>query len=248
MMANGVSPELALVDSELAALLRATLPDPGDCLAPRREPAVAAADASRRSLATVSCSSPANPVAFVGSVSTVQCAQGRDQSRRPVRREWRRTKRVTALLVLLGIAGLPFFAFRSPAYPRLEGSSPAAAPRNERVRSSAQASPSPVVALSGGPGVEKPSDAHRRVLSWPKAKKATLYNVVFISGKKRVDRWVRGTSTMVRTAGPGRQPSASRLRVYRWYVYPLYGAHENVRFGKLLAHGSIRLPQAALGK
>lgn len=39
---QGITPELALVDSGLAAAARAFLPNPGDCLAPRPRPAAAA--------------------------------------------------------------------------------------------------------------------------------------------------------------------------------------------------------------
>jgi hypothetical protein len=251
-MAKEFSPELALVDPELAALLRASLPDPSDCLARRPcEPAPVVATVSVARAVPDAEADPIAPVAAPvarGGVAPTGPAQDRRTPvphRRPAFLGWRRVKRTASVLVLLGIVGLPFVAFGSPDYPGFEDSSAPTSAGTEREPSPSQL-PASKVGMFAGPRVEQLTDRRRRVLSWPEVRKATLYNVVFVSGKRRVDRWVTGTSTTVRTRATGQRPSAVPLLVYRWYVYPLYREHGGVRFGKLLAQGSIRLPQDAL--
>lgn len=239
-MANHFSPELALVDPELAAALRASLPDPPDCLAPRPAPRVLVA-APVPSAAAVPRAVPVTPVA-----TTVAHAAPRRPSESWSRERgsrWRRVRRATFAVVVVGLVGLPFVAFGSPEYPRLEGPRSPAAVGPDRGNAARQLPPSRIE--FSGRQVERKSDARRRVLEWPTARKASLYNVVFVAGKQRVDRWVNGTSLAIATT-PNRRSSGGRLLVYRWYVYPLYRQHAGFRFGKLLSQGTIRLPRGVL--
>ena len=247
-MANHFSPELALVDPALAAALRASLPDPPNCLAPRPAPPVLVT-APITPPAPVPRAAPAPPAPAAPARATV--ARAPAPAPRPVAmhrsREagsrWGRVRRATFAIVVVGLVGLPFVAFGSPEYPRLEGPRSPAAAGPEPGNAARQLPPSRIE--FSGRKVERSSDARRRVLEWPTVRKASLYNVVFVAGKQRVDRWVNGTSLAIATT-PNRRSSGGRLLVYRWYVYPLYRQHAGFRFGKLLSQGTIRLPRGVL--
>ena len=81
-------------------------------------------------------------------------------------------------------------------------------------------------------------------LSWRDVRDADLYNVVFMHGQQRVDRWVTGTRLAFATrAGAGAE---GRPLDYRWYVYPLFRQGKGYRYGPLLARGEVRLEERVL--
>ena len=81
-------------------------------------------------------------------------------------------------------------------------------------------------------------------LSWRDVRDADLYNVVFMHGQQRVDRWVKGTRLAFATrAGAGAE---GRQLDYRWYVYPLFRQGKGYRYGPLLARGEVRLEERVL--
>ncbi len=81
-------------------------------------------------------------------------------------------------------------------------------------------------------------------LSWRDVRDADLYNVVFMHGQQRVDRWVKGTRLAFATrAGAGAE---GRPLDYRWYVYPLFRQGKGYRYGPLLARGEVRLEERVL--
>lgn len=240
-MADRFSPEIALVDPDLASELRTLLPDPDDCLARgnedaavlAREPAITSMPVevavvprftdlpapARSNESSVAGASPtAQPVTAASRVSapSLRLSPSETKSRGRASRPRRPgIVRLALRLVTLAALVIPFLAFLSTDSPSTLAPGTAAPAADER-------------AVDGD-----------RLLEWPAASGASLYNVVFVGGQKRVDRWVKSTSM---TLPPAPASEARRAVSYRWYVYPVYGEQEGVGFGKLLAQGTIRLP------
>jgi hypothetical protein len=245
-MAERFSPELALVDPDLASALRNSLPDAEDCLVRSdedadivREPTIAVSPAPEEPLAParlVPAASPA-PVASAEMHAKVEPEGLRSGRPRLRLRRW------ALAVVALGILAVPFLAFRSPDFPSKPAGTPPGRANTEKALGHVAG---PSTGSASGRKVETAADTRYRVLDWPKVRDADLYNVVFVSGGKRVDRWVKGTFTKVPLSVSGGK-GARRLVVYRWYVYPLYRGRQGIRFGKLLAQGAIRVPKGALG-
>lgn len=252
-MVDRFSPELALVDRDLAAVLRGSLPDPGDCLAPRRAKTAVAIPVARGP--TVSVPPALERVdAPVGAATaalrpapSVESASTEPQSVRP-RRGWRRIRRSALVLLTLGIVALPFVAFRSPEYPRAQGLTPSGNAGEEALPPNLSTKlPGSSMGHPAGRRIEETEDARERVLGWRHVPKADLYNVVFVSGRQRIDRWVTGTSITLPIAAVRASRTGPRI-VYRWYVYPIYRKQQGVRFGKLIAQGSLRLPKGSFAR
>ena len=127
-----------------------------------------------------------------------------------------------------------------------KGSSPSAASTSRRGRTQSRRSTRASVQRPRAAVEHSATRAH--VVGWSEVRTADLYNVVFVNGKRRVDRWVKGTSITLQSTAPGSSKSTARPLAYRWYVYPLFREGKAYRFGKLVAHGSIRLPSSSLAQ
>ena len=187
-----LSPELALVDRELAARARAALPDPPDCL-------------SRSHFGDRSGASAAVP-------TVVRPAARRGPGRRRV---VGRTPVVASWIVFAAFVGSSLLAF----IPLGESARPVFA--------------GPAPAASGDPG------GSTRLLRWVADPRADAYNVILITGARRQDRWVKGTSVRLEVR-PNDRGSSSE-----WFVYPVYSEAGVSRFGPIAARGSIEKGSAS---
>ena len=72
-------------------------------------------------------------------------------------------------------------------------------------------------------------------LRWRPVPGAVFYNVILWRGDSRVrDFWPDRTSVRI-------QPGSLAPGVYRWFVYPSVGTGTESRFGRLAAHGLLKL-------
>jgi hypothetical protein len=152
-----ISPELALVDPELAAEARAALPEPRPFVRPRPVERPTAVE-------------PPGPVGRTGAIEQPGAIEGPAAARRPPRRS--RRKRVAGLLALAGalvvaasLAAVMLDQRRAEPEPTLR---------------SAQAPPPPAVRPPAA-AQKLPAD---RVFSWAPAKGALYYRVEFFRNGK----------------------------------------------------------------
>jgi len=130
-------------------------------------------------------------------------------------------------------------------------SDPPAGPNAAALKKAKAAAAARVARQRAAEKAKKPVTAARPVqtgalqpLSWRDVRDADLYNVVFMHGQQRVDRWVKGTRLAFATrAGAGAE---GRPLDYRWYVYPLFRQGKGYRYGPLLARGEVRLEERVL--
>jgi hypothetical protein len=219
---GNLTPELALVDPSLAEAARACLPWPGDCLAPR--PRVRTLPATDVQLVDV-----------VGPGDEVARASRwrRGGARRPaVAASW------LVVAALVGSSLLAFVSSSSPSMPRIVSSDnpppsktrPAPAARCARVirRNAASTAGTALVRSTG-----------RIVIRWPSDRRAAYYNVVLLRGGTRVDLWPAKNVATYSPPQAVRIESGSNDLRYRWFVYPGYRSKGAVRFGPVLASGTV---------
>ncbi len=79
-------------------------------------------------------------------------------------------------------------------------------------------------------------------IGWQRARRASFYNVVLTGNGKRVNVW---PSTNTLSLGAAGSSSRATARVapgtYSWFVYPGFRENGAVRYGPLLAHGTVRV-------
>jgi hypothetical protein len=201
MMDPPISPELALVDADIA---RTTAEERTQGLS--AEPSASGAAAAR--------------------IST------RDAVATRVPPNGRRRRRVliaalaALLAVLVATAALLSFGWHSAA-PPASSTNAATPPHKPKARSlprTHRAVPTPQRDVT---------------ISWPAAKRADVYNLVLLRGRKRIDLWpVKNTAKISTSTGNTRLATGT----YRWYVYAGARTGKRVRYGALLAHGTVRIP------
>jgi hypothetical protein len=90
----------------------------------------------------------------------------------------------------------------------------------------------------GNPG----TDAGGR-LEWHRVAGADLYNVIFVRGTTRIDRWVQTNHFEFRAGHDGGRVANE----FWWYVYPLFRTTDrSFRFGELILRGTVRMEPDAL--
>jgi hypothetical protein len=218
-----VSPELALVDPELARNARARLPDPSERQRPAAAPASWEAERPRASrvvralrvaAAVVLAGTLALPAvtALTRDSSTQSTSSPRgDGPGSPVRGEVRSALRATAAP-----------ARPTPARPR------AAAARRERPAARRRAATAPRPAA--------------RTFVWVPVRGADGYEVQFFRGARRVlltrTQRPRLVVPAARGRGTARRPSL-RPGAYRWYVWPLFRTRTGLRRGDAVVQARL---------
>lgn len=212
-----ISPELALVDPDLAAAARALLPDPPDCLS-RRLPLPLAP------LAASSDATPASPARGSADVPRL----------RDPRRALRSVATAGAWIVLAGVVASPLLAFLPPNQaPSIVNTLPQPAP--PPTAPPLPKAPSGSARVDIGPTIR-----------WRAVPGASLYNLILVDGSRRVDLWSMKPSVRVtrpQRAGARLTP----IVTYAWFVYPVFRSSSGkLRFGTVTAHGSIAVRSGTL--
>jgi hypothetical protein len=221
-----LSPELALIDPELAERARRSLN--------------VAAAAPRAQLVEAFPNTEPQPEPPLSTASP-----------EPPRRHRRLTRAAAVLAVpslilnvaLLDVApGTPFRG--SEPLGAVAGTSttivdaphlPAPAPQ---VRPAAAGSAEPKRSVDAGP-----------VLRWKKLRAADMYDVVIWRAGHRVrDVWTRASSVPVRTLACATPSGRLAAGDYLWFVYPVRSATSAKRFGPLVSWGSFRVDSATCSR
>jgi len=226
---DNVTPELGLVDPILAALARARLPEPRDCLAVerRRPAAMRTSTVGHRLEADVRQPPVARPPTAPGSSGLVRLAV------------------VSAWLLASAVIGSSLLAFIPPrglSRPRLLTVGDAVRLSHRPIVGQQSATVSQARETLGGEsgrGVAVARPDGGISIRWPSARRAAFYNVVVFRDANRVDLWPTGDSVtyvVPRTLWIARGLKGIR---YRWFVYPGQRTGRVVKFGRLLAHGVL---------
>lgn len=225
---QGLSPELVLVDPELAKIARLLLRDPWD------PPALGI---SRRGRPTPP------PTARIATQPTLSRKVPIAQSKAPRtspqrRRSLGRLPMAVGAVVLLGAIAVPQLANR-PVKPTVQAvpQKPTAQDANEPATASAPAELVRLPQQVGG-AVAKPSTRTVEI-TWPAERSADVYNVILLRNGMRIDLWST-RATLDLTAGPSRSARRVSPGTYKWFVYPGAQRDGKVAYGELIAHGVVR--------
>lgn len=224
-----ISPELALVDAELAARARAALPGrvADDAIDP---PPPSAPIIPTPVVPSVVAATPmhADALALASPVYEPTATSGRGTPRLR-RRTMTRVTTVIALSIALNVALVHELVSTSGATPVSSG--PDTTDDVSR--------PGPTKARAGEPDqVVAPSRPGSR-LRWRAVRGAVHYDLIIWSesgGRRILDLFPRVPTALVPTTIEGRKLPAG---TYRWYVYPAFDSGGETRYGALAASGVI---------
>lgn len=229
-----MSPELALVDPQLATIARALLGDPGDCLAQRHNHALS----PRTSCAVAAYPVPRHPTrASAG--PQVHRLHGRSRPRAHPRL-WSIAGVVSVVTAIVMVPSLVALipsldsSRPEPVEPSLESARRYTSPTSTRT-------PAPSTkASAAGLGATPPHT--KAQITWPPAEGASLYNVILLRQGRRIDLWPERSA--VTLGDPAASGTEQRVApgTYSWFAYPGSRAGKRVRYGPLIAHGTVRVP------
>lgn len=257
-----ISPELALVDDELARLARKRLPEPHDCLAAR--PQAPAYPLQPASGAGNEVERPAvRPPQPDGRVQT-DSRETEDVVAKGTRPRPRRIGVVSAVAwcvtgVIVLSPALAFLSFPTTSRPELsvvQGPStsarrpqpvvtapvvtaprPTGAPRAPEAR---EVRPRPTA--GGGAESRRRPDVPARLLRpavtelrWPAVAGASYYDLILIADGTRIDLWPSDSQVQLPA------PTGEHARTYQWFVYPAYRDNRGTRYGALIEHGTATI-------
>jgi hypothetical protein len=210
-----VSPELALVDPDLAARARRALPEPDTFAwleATRRVPATPAPPARRLDLARAGRSAVLVLLAASLLVNADLLFERRD-----------------AAPASLSRAAAPAARKQPPRY-GVRGA------ERKLVAPARRAAPPQRHRASAGSPASAPAKSLR--LKWPKASSAVQYDVVIWRGHERVlDLWTRVPQLDVATLPCSQARKLTPRARHLWFVYPQVSRGKTARFGALLKWG-----------
>jgi hypothetical protein len=103
-----------------------------------------------------------------------------------------------------------------------------------------QAARRPVKKVTSAKQTTTPSAS--TVITWPPVPAAIVYNVIFVAGDERVDVWSKDN----RLALDGTPRPASAETDYEWFAYAGFRKGKAVRYGPIVAHGTVRTPRDAI--
>jgi hypothetical protein len=82
------------------------------------------------------------------------------------------------------------------------------------------------------------------VVRWPSRADAAYYNLILVRGDERIDLWPpKATATLKRFPST---KSTEKVVEYSWFAYPVFTDGQAVRYGPLLAHGTVAVVPGAL--
>ena len=263
---RSISPELVLVDPELAALARELLPDAEDCLAPRLrpepvevrlepvaglrfEPVEVLVEPQAEVLLDPLADVLLEPVPVLRAPVVEPTTPARPLAAPPPRRARRRRRAPVTLaaawLVVAAVVASPLLAFLPPP--------------DSQVPTLADAPPRPRPPVAVGPAAGRggrtvplpPSRPVQRpvrpiALQWPAESRAAYYDVILVRGHERVDLWPETNRVEVVSAAAARKADRAARDTYTWFAYPAYDGSGHVSYGRLLAHGEVTVPRGAL--
>jgi len=221
-----VSPELALVDPELADRLRASLPDPPDCLAPRLRVAPLVRTYPLAPIPPPLAELVLSPPVVLAPLPSSWEPEPPSNSRRRFERALN-TALWTPLAAVVGSSLLAFIPTASSSQPSLEEPTRPAPSSSSR---GSTAEPGSAGAAAAAPHAHAPKPS-KLVLRWDPVDDADFYDVVVVAGGTRRDFWPAGNHLAL-----GRGDAEAAVPI-RWYVYPAYRVGGVVQFGKLHAQG-----------
>lgn len=222
-----ISPELALVDAELARIARVLLPDPWDPLALRfHRPAGPSAPTARAA---------AQPVVR----RTVPIALPRERRTRRRRSGSLRPLSVAAgtVVIIAAIVG-PQIANR-PAKPSLQTAPEQPAARDATEAAKASTPADPIRLPQQAPDAKAKPTTRTVEIAWPAERSADVYNVILLRKGMRIDLWST-KNTLDLTTKASRSARRVAPGTYKWFVYPGVRRAGSVQYGALIAHGVVR--------
>ena len=224
---DSLSPELALVDPDAAASTR------DDAAASARDDAAASA---RNDAAASTRDAPRRRQLSSTSREAALAVRPAPGDARAPARDGAVTRegflRRSSVATILGLVVVIVFG--------LQHAAPSRAPVRAGVANASRPSPSKVE-RSTPARTKGTTRSHGITIRWPATRGADLYNVVLLRNGKRIDLWP--TSNVVAVNGSGVKRSRYvPAGTYRWYSYPGFREGGRVRYGKLLAHGRVRIP------
>ena len=225
-----LSPELALVDPELAERARQALRIAAEV--PERAP---------QGLRIAPAVPPILPVEHANA----------GPAPRPARRHASLMRAAAALAVPSIILNVALLRDRAPVIPPFTAHSGVAAASTSivatTVRPKAASKPPPTA--SGGAAKPARTVAAPEVLRWKKLSRARMYDVVIWRDGRRVrDVWTRGSSVSVRSVACATSGPRLARGSYLWFVYPIQAGAGKKRVANLAHWGNFRVDEATCSR
>ena len=222
-----LSPELALVDPELADRARQAL-----------RIAAAVPEPAERALRLA----PAVP-----RIPAIEAPATAEPAPRPARRHASLMRAAAALAVPSIILNVALLRDRAPVIPPFTAHSGVAAASTSivatTVRPKTASKPPPTA--SGGAAKPAGAVAAPKVLRWKKLADARMYDVVIWRDGRRVrDLWTRGSSVSVRSVACATSGPRLARGSYLWFVYPIQAGAGKKRVANLAHWGNFRVDAA----
>jgi hypothetical protein len=103
--------------------------------------------------------------------------------------------------------------------------------------------PSPATTTTSGSSAGTPQ-RQVVVVRWPSRRAAAYYNLILVRGDERIDLWPpKATATLKRFPST---KGTQNVVEYSWFAYPVFTEGQAVRYGPLLAHGTVAVAPGAL--
>ena len=82
------------------------------------------------------------------------------------------------------------------------------------------------------------------VVRWPSRAEAAYYNLILVRGDERIDLWPPKATATLESFPTAK--STEEVVEYAWFAYPVFTDGQAVRYGPLLAHGTVAVVPGVL--